>query len=235
MLVNHLAKNNLINVTAINQKFSNETKQNVTENSKFIMKNKDVLSLSKQGERGSLLNSLMRQKKFIQESKDALLKDGLENGNVDKHKLEEYDEQLKMIEQQILETMVKESVKDDKDENQHNKIMTEEEYDRKKMCDMMTLSDNLTQAKTINSVRKKVDGEINVLKAEIKLDGEYVLESKLKKVAVLEQHSSKLSNQLSDKLTETGDALLSNNENIEIKDNSEENNNTELLTDDNNS
>ena len=147
----------------------------------------------------------MSQKQFIQESKEAEMQRGLEKGYMNKDKLEEYDKQLEMIDKQITEAVTKQYM--DKDENKgtdstDNKVMTEEEYEKRKMKDMMSMASGMEQTEIVSSVKEKVDGEARVLKSEIKLDGNKVLEIKKERVIELEARSEDLLEQVGNKIAD---------------------------------
>lgn len=202
---------NFFNSAVINQKV-NRTKNLDEEQQNVIMQsnNRDSVFISKQGKQSNMMQQLMDQKQFIQECKDAEMKRGLENGYVDQKKLDEYDEQLEMLDQKIGETFAQETVQDNENntENQsEDKVLTEEEYDKNKLMDMMTLSSGVEQSEVVFDVKNKMDGEANVLKAEIKTDGDRASKSKLERVAEIETRSSDLMEQIGEEISDVNQTI----------------------------
>lgn len=202
---------NFFNSAVINQKV-NRTKNLDEEQQNVIMQsnNRDSVFISKQGKQSNMMQQLMDQKQFIQECKDAEMKRGLENGYVDQKKLDEYDEQLEMLDQKIGETFAQETVQDNENntENQsEDKVLTEEEYDKNKLMDMMTLSSGVEQSEVVFDVKNKMDGEANVLKAETKTDGDRASKSKLERVAEIETRSSDLMEQIGEEISDVNQTI----------------------------
>lgn len=211
-----LGQNTLFYATAINQKVNENAEQ-----SKGVIRipNRDSVFLSKRGKKESLVQQLLNQKNLIQESKDALLKNSMENGYVDKSKLDEYDEQLKMLDEKIAKAMTEET--EDIEENK-DKVMTEKEYQMQKSTEIISLSSNMGQAKLILSAKEKIQGKIDVLKVEIKQDGQRVRESKFEQVAKMEGKVEELIGQTAEKVGQVNDTIVNNPENIEIEKESEQ-------------
>lgn len=214
--------NGLFNNYAINQKISRLNNENDTQNNLSIQqRNRDSIFISKQGKKESIIQQLMNQKKLIQESKDAELKRGLEEGYINQDKLSEYDEQLEMIDKQIVEATAKQSVEDEKENNDDltdNNVMTKEEYEQHKMMDIMNSSLGMEQVEVVSSVKDEMDGEARVLKAEIKSDGDKALESKKKRVREIESRTSDLLEQVGDKTADINDNITESKDSVQVED-----------------
>lgn len=169
----------------------------------------------------------MNQKQIIQECKDAEMTRGIEDGYVNQDKLDEYDEQLEMIDKQIAEATVEQSTEDNKEKNTNstdNNVMTEEEYEQRKLMNIMNVSSQIDQIEIVSEVKGKLDGEAKVLKAEIESDGSRALESKKDRVNEIENKTSDLLKQIGDKtanindnITEVESSVCINNDTDEEK------------------
>ena len=194
------ANSSLLNTAAINQKVSRGNPDNTAQAGPLIqLGNRDSLFISGQGKKESIIQQLMNQKQLIQESKNAEMKRGLEGGYVNQDKIDEYDEQLEMIDKQIAEATAKQAEEEGEEGTRvpgRDQEMTREEYEQRKMANIMNLSSGITQAEIISSTKTKLDGEARVLKAEIKS------ESKLDRLAEIEAKSSDLLEQVGDTITE---------------------------------
>ncbi len=206
------ANNGIFNAATINQKVSRLSNDNAAQASPFIQQaNRDSVFISGQGKKQSVIQQLMNQKQLIQESKDAELKRGLEGGYVNQDKIDEYDEQLEMLDKQIAEATAKqfEEEGDDKEPGQisDKKVMTEEEYEQRRLMDIMDLSSGAAQAEVVSSAKAKMDGEARVLKAEIESDGAGALESKKERLAEIEARSSDLLGQVGDNIADANETV----------------------------
>lgn len=190
--------NSLFNSAVINQKINRTN--NIEEDRQgtaALLNDQDSVFISRQGRRNNVISQLMDQRQFIQECKDAEMQRGLESGYMNHEKLDEYDKQLEMLDQKITEALSEEAVQREEDQGTDRygkKIMTEEEYEKSKVMDMMDLSAGMEQSEAILSVKERLDGEAGVLKAEIKLDKErgYSSERKIERLAEIEAKSSSL-------------------------------------------
>ena len=215
------ANNGIFNAAAINQKVSRLSNDNAAQASPFIQQvNRDSVFISGQGKKQSVIQQLMNQKQLIQESKDAELKRGLEGGYVNQDKIDEYDEQLEMLDKQIAEATAKqfEEDGDDKESGQisDKKVMTEEEYEQRRMMDIMDLSSGVEQAEVVSSAKAKMDGEARVLKAEIESDGAGALESKKERLAEIEARSSDLLEQVGDKIADVNENVTEAKSDVDV-------------------
>ena len=185
MRVNSLGSSQIFSTYFNNQ---NPAKQNMhTVSAAF--QNKDVLTISNKGKNESLIQQLLNQKKLIEENKNALLKNGLENGYIDQEKLDNFDEQLKAIDEQIAKAYSNNTdyETEHKDTNKH---LTKEEYNQQKLNDIVSISGSLKNSATALSVKEKLSGEKNILKSEIKSDGGNASESKFKRITEIDAKTS---------------------------------------------
>ncbi len=205
--------NSLFNSAVINQKINRTN--NIEEDRQgtaALLNDQDSVFISRQGRRNNVISQLMDQRQFIQECKDAEMQRGLESGYMNHEKLDEYDKQLEMLDQKITEALSEEAVQREEDQGTDRygkKIMTEEEYEKSKVMDMMDLSAGMEQSEAILSVKERLDGEAGVLKAEIKLDKErgYSSERKIKRLAEIEAKSSSLLEQAGEKTADINDKV----------------------------
>lgn len=205
--------NSLFNSAVINQKINRTN--NIEEDRQgtaALLNDQDSVFISRQGRRNNVISQLMDQRQFIQECKDAEMQRGLESGYMNHEKLDEYDKQLEMLDQKITEALSEEAVQREEDQGTDRygkKIMTEEEYEKSKVMDMMDLSAGMEQSEAILSVKERLDGEAGVLKAEIKLDKErgYSSERKIERLAEIEAKSSSLLEQAGEKTADINDKV----------------------------
>lgn len=223
--------NTLFNANVVNQKVSKFKGDNIlTQDGIFVQQeNRDSIFISKQGKKESIIQQLMNQKQLIQESKNAEMQRGLEEGYMNEDKLAEYDKQLEMIDRQIAEATDKqysEEKKTKSDSTDNNKVMSEEEYEQAKINNIMSIASGIEQTEVISSVKEELDGEARVLKAEIKTDGSKALESKKERVAEIEQQSENLWEQIGGKIADINEDIKENQDNISVdNDNNEKSGN----------
>lgn len=212
-------KNYLLNVNHINSQGLDQ-KQLIIKNSE-LQEQKDSVTISPLGKTKGIIESLMKQKQRINESKSELIGRTLEKGdNIEsiKSQLESFEEQIETIDEQIAQTLAEEI----KEENEEQKKMayknkkpkTDEEVQAERLNSIVDLSSSLNQAQVVSSVKTNMDGEARVLEIEIKLDESRGGASDLKKerLADLEKQSANLSTDINE---------IFNNVSEEIKDNSD--------------
>jgi hypothetical protein len=179
----------------------------------------DTVSISPLGKTQNLIESLIKHKQNIIDSKNSLVGRTLEKGeNIDsiKPQLEAIEEQLKIIDEQISQIMT-ERIKqqnDDEKKTNYKKPKTEEELQTEHLNSVVRLSVGLDKTKVITSVKTKTDSEANILETEIKLDESRGGASEMKKerLADLKKQSANLSNQISESLNEVDEEINSKNE-----------------------
>lgn len=215
------ANNGIFNAAAINQKISRLHNDETAQVGSVIQQaDRDFVFISPQGKKQSIIRRLMDQKQLIQESRDAELKRGLEGGYVNQDKIDEYDQQLEMLDKQIAEAAAKQFEEDGEETGSasaaDNKVMTEEEYEKRKMMDIMNLSSGVEQAETVASAKVKMDGEARVLKAEIKSDGGSASESKMERIKEIEARSSDLLEQAGEKIADINENAAESKSNVNV-------------------
>ncbi len=171
----------------------------------------------------------MKQKMDITEQKNVLIGKTLEKGGeLDsiKPQLEAYEEQIKNIDTQIAETMAKEIQKQAEKQAEKmkpkddNKPKTKEEIQSERFANISSLSADLQQAKTMSSIKARVDGDSHILKLEIKLDKAYAalsegalkakVEHKEAALADMEQKSLHLASKMADKFADISEKAADN-------------------------
>ena len=87
-------------------------------------------------------------------------------------KIEEYEKQLDSLDEQIAKELAEQEDGsgeiEEKNTCEGNRPLTEEEVDYRKMAELTEMSVKLSQGKVIDSVRNRLEGEKNVLEAELK-------------------------------------------------------------------
>lgn len=224
--------NSLFNIGVINKQLSraNENK-NAQNNLSIQQRNRDSVFISGQGKQKSIIQQLMNQKQMIQECKDTEMTRGLEDGYVNQDKLDEYDKQLEMIDKQIAEATVEQSTEDNKEKDTNstdNNVMTEEEYEQRKLMNIMNVSSQIDQIEVVSEVKGKLDGEAKVLKAEIESDGSRALEIKKDRVNEIENKTSDLLKQIGDKAANINDNITEVESSVCINNDTDEEENITL-------
>ena len=158
----------------------------------------DTAALSPQGKAASRLANLMSQKELIQMNKDSLLKRALDDesgaGSAGmKEQLEEYEEQLDVLNEQIASEMAKqaeETEKDNEKDTAYQKPQNTPPADSlEDSIDRITeLSADLDMAKISNQANVRREGEEYVCKAEIK-QGSTAAKRKLEKIRQMERYT----------------------------------------------
>lgn len=172
-----------IKVSGLEQK---ENKQDSKQDSR-----QDYISISYkarnlQGDHGrskvsDIIESLMKQKENLQESKKNLIDRTLENGgqlNLIKDQLSDLDEQIRTIDEQISQQLLDERKKalgqDDEDTKNEkadaNKPKTEQEAEAEKLQNVVALAGTMDQVKTMSSLKRNLQGQARILQMEISLD-----------------------------------------------------------------
>ncbi len=231
MRINASGQSQILN-TYFNNQNSAKTNMNTVSS---VFKNRDVLTISNQGKKESLVQQLLNQKKLIQENKEALLEKGIETGYVEQEKLDDFDEQLKAIDEQIAKAYSEETQdKTDEKSTNKNKTMTEDEYREQKLNNISNISSSLKNSEIVMSVKGKMEGEKNVLETEIKLDGSNASESKFKRIAEIDAKTSSIMNKTGETLSEINNSFKQDNEYIITEDPENEQNNKISEKDNNN-
>ena len=192
----------------------------------------DLAVISHQGRKGSLIETLMKQKMSITDQKNSLIssakKDGRSMDSI-KPQIEAYEKQLKEIDQQMTEVMAKEMEKQAEKSKKNDEPKTEQEIENQRLANVMDLSQGLEKAETVDSVKMRVDGEARVLKSEIKLDKMYKsstemaadVSDKEKKLAELEKKSAELLSDIGEIVAESAEKAKEQNETAASKEKEE--------------
>lgn len=192
-----------LSVNSINNKVS--SKETIKEKDT----NRDILAISPQGKKNSMIENLMKQKQQIMDQKNKLVTSTLEKGGTMdsiKTQLEGYEEQLEQIDQQAAELMAKEVEEQaEKSKNKtDDKPKTEEEIRNNRMSNIVNLAGEIDQAETISVVKERVDGEARVKSMEMSQDSSVSIgaqnQVKVKELSELKAHSSKLAGEISENL-----------------------------------
>lgn len=217
--LNTRIQNNHLNVQRINQSYrQTETTKNTSEK----QERRDTATISPKGKAMSMIETLMKQKQNIMDNKNQLISKTLEKGdsleNI-KTQIQSYDEQLKMLEEQISKAMTEQTEKQEKDEKT-NKPRTKEEMEQEKLNNMINLSTDLSKAETISSVKNKMEGQSRVWEREIKADGIRASEGKTSDLLQLKVRMSNLSEDLSSEIGDTLDNVNPKEEPIVMEEDS---------------
>lgn len=180
----------------------------------------DLAFISRQGKKGSLIETLMKQKMSITDQKNSLIssakKDGRSMDSI-KSQVEAYEKQLKEIDQQISEAMAKEMEKQAEKSKKDDGPKTEQEVENARLANVLDLSQGLENAEVVDSVKTRVDGEARVLKSEIALDkmrgaSAEAVAAKEEKLAGLEKKSAELLSDVGEIVAETAETAKEQNE-----------------------
>lgn len=213
-------------------------------NTRQNTKDCDILTISKtaknafknQSDSDNMLNSLLKQKQHIADSKNSLIEKTLEQDKslADvKDQLADYDDQLKNIDKQISDYMLQEKKKalgtDEKDESKDdagsNEPKNKQEMQNEKLNGIVLLDSNIQDIRSGMSIKEKLEGQSKVLKTEIKVDEARSISglpatAKRDEVAKINASIDNLTKMLSDKLTDT-QKKIENTKNASSSGNSE--------------
>lgn len=175
MYVNVGKASGLFHIEAINHKFNQNTGNG--EEKRGVLFRSDVAMISQKGKAMSVVERLMKQKDFIRECKDSLIEQMVdkESGYCSAdiaRKIEEYEKQLDSIDEEIAKELAKST--DESDEPRENNMykgkqpLTKQELNNKKLAELTEMSGKLDQSERIDSVKDRLQGEKNVLEAELK-------------------------------------------------------------------
>ncbi len=172
MKINH-CQNSMLSFSRFSASNSNQMLYDRTKDEE----DRDTVTISLFGQNNnSRIKNLMGQRQLLLEQKNELLHTTMENGG-DKQSiqdlLESYEEQLKELDQQISQEMIKQKEKQlTKEESSKEKeeAMTEEELEQKRVSNLLALSSGMSQMETAKSSKTQIEGEIRVLESEIELD-----------------------------------------------------------------
>jgi len=217
----------ILSTTSIFGTSSNSTNIRTADNNKQHSKNCDILTISKsaknafnnQSKKGNMLDSLLKQKQDIMESKNNLIERTLDQEQsltTIKDQLADYDDQINVIDKQISDYMLQEKQKalgnDEKDEKEeaadNDKSKTRQEIQNEKLNCIVSLNSDIPDIQNSISIKEKLEGQTKVLKREIKADEARSLSglqatAKRKELASINDSIDNITKMVSDKLTET--------------------------------
>ena len=167
--------NGMFHMDGINRKFNPDAENGEKKNS--VLPRRDIALVSQKGKAMSMVERLMKQKDFIRECKDSLIKQmadpesGYCSAELAK-KAEEYEKQLDSIDDQIAKALAnqEDGTEQAKEKNTYKtgQPATKQEWDNKKIAELTEMSVKLDQSERIDSVKNRLEGEKNVLEAELK-------------------------------------------------------------------
>lgn len=226
---------------------SNDTQSMYSNTEKYKRKNNVKInnSTNKNLKPNDPLKNLMDQKQRIADSRQKYLDNALsknESAQSIKEKLAEYDKQIAEIDKQINELKLEEQKKhlgaeDKSNKNDSNNAdshgNSKKDASSKMMSKLVSLSNNMSQAKVISSEKASESGRIRVLKIEIKEDeikNPVGATRKRKQVSKLEDNIEKMNKTIGDELNTS---ILNNNTNdVTNKNQQTENSEEEKLKND---
>ena len=220
----------VINSTAINRSVNNDL--NSQSNQIRNRNTKDSITISAQGKKQSLVEQLMKQKQELIDKKNDL-KYGLdENGNrkFDNERLSNYEEQIKVIEEQINQIQLKDSnnlnesnnknnsnnnniINSDKNSININKLQQSDEekqnIENQNLAKISSIALSNEFVQKLSSMKNNLNGEANVLSNEINLDAARGIfsESKMSKLVDLKINSMKIMSDIGQTLNNTNNKL----------------------------
>ena len=192
-----------------------------TEKNNTVNKSSMAVSLGKKSKKNNMLENLIEQKVNLMDRKNDIIEKALENGespSAIKEKLDDINKQIDEINEQISKIQCEEqrkslgtedaSKKKEKLKEKSNKLSAEEsngDNSKEKMTSVLSLSNNLSQAKALSSQRTSMSGEVRVLESEIKLDESRGINpiEKRKSVAKIKENIENIAEKINDKLTDT--------------------------------
>lgn len=239
--INQLGQpNQSLHVNRINQKAAQQANPSVrVENQDG---RRDRVTISRTGKASSLMEALIKQKQRVQDSKNELLANTLDQGGEKsqiQNQLDLYDEQIKNIDDQIAQAAAEQAKGTTEDKDKENTAAsyqpkTPEEAAAKEMSDLLDLSSALSRTEEISMLKEHTEGQVNVVKGEIKLDQSRgsVSEGKLEKLTELESKARELNNQLGESIGDlTEDLGNVREEDTIVEETGNDSENTEKITD----
>lgn len=210
--------------TRLNAAVSHQTNDKTINSSSKTSGSGDHLSISKsakaafqnQSKMGGMVDSLLKQKQSIIDSKNNLIERTTKNShNLDsiQDQLKEFDKQLQTIDQQIAKYTFEEqqkSLEKAQKADPADEPKTEQEIQNERLHTIVAVSQDVNQMELISSTRTKMHGEAKVVSKEIELDkarSGSASASKQEHLANLEEKISDMNETLGDTIKETGDKI----------------------------
>lgn len=213
-----------LKVSAINRSAANKNEEITGIKKEEI---RDVVAISPVGKKQTRIEQLMKQKQNLMELRDSKIANAAESGQNIQKDLDEYEQQLKDIDEQIakVQTESQDDVKgEDSETGIYENPRTAETAQQEQMIQLTELAASRDKAAMISSVKDKADGEIAVLKSEVK-SGYGNIEKKLEDISALETQSEELTGDIANILEETNASLSDMREAVSEDDKAEETNN----------
>lgn len=181
---------------------------------------RDIAAISPVGKKQSRIEQLMKQKQNLMDIRDEKIASAAENGQDIKQDLDEYEKQLRELDEQIaqLQNEPQEGVKNTEDESGiYQNPKTKEEAERDQIMQLTELASGSGQAEILSSVKDKLDRTVAVLESEIK-SGYGNIETKLHDISELESRSRTLTEELGEKLHEANTTVSDMREAAPVED-----------------
>ncbi|EPY2305431.1 hypothetical protein ACXATD_001064 [Clostridium sporogenes] len=207
----------------------------------LINKGNKGTSFTGNSRKNDILKNLMEQKSNLMESKNSIMERGLKNGNdplTIKEKLQSIDKQIKEIDKQINDLQLEEqrnsmgieSKDKDKNKKNPNSKKTSNTYSEKNMKtdesmdNLLNLSTNLSQAKSLSFQKTLMSGTARVLDCEIKTDEKRGLDpvNKKKQLDKIKNGLENINKELGNNLKNINNNNTENNTSNNIVDNNEQ-------------
>lgn len=195
--------------------------------------NRDMVSISqsarnafgKQDKQTSMLESLVKRKEALMESKNSLIERTMENGTgieTIQAQLDEYDQQIKDIDEQISQSMMedqKEALetkgkdKKEAEETTADKNI-EGQIDKSTVYDFIQLDGTVEQMEQLHSLKTNMENEVKTLKSEMSLDSMTGMShsSKLEKISNLEKNINNINTSVGEILNNVNDTIQKDNQ-----------------------
>ena len=168
---------------------------------------------------GGIIDGLMKQREQLQESKQKLIEKPLDNGgdlSSIKEELKIFDEQIRMMDEQVSQQMVENRQKalglddEDKPSNPSSRVesKTVEQVESEQLNTVVNLAAGMERIGKLDALKNKMQGEVNVINMEIKIDKETTI-SKRDRLADLHKNIEQIGNQVAEMLQSTNDELAS--------------------------
>lgn len=210
--------------TRFNVAVSHQTNDKTINSNIKTSSSGDHLSISKsataafqsQSKMGGMVDSLLKQKQSIIDSKNSLIERTTKNShNLDsiQDQLKEFDKQLQTIDQQIAKYNFEEQQKNLENAQKADPAdepKTEQEIQNERLNTIVAISQDVSQMEVVSSTHTKMHGEARVLTKEIELDearSTHSATAKREQLSKIEDRISEMNETLGDTIKETGEKI----------------------------
>lgn len=219
--------------SAVNRSYSRmQTNQNpsVSKDKKDKV-NKDTISISqsarnafgKQDKKTSMLESLVKRKETLMENKNSLIERTMKNGTgieTIQAQLDEYDQQIKDIDEQISQTMIEdqkealETKEKKKTEETTDNKNIEGQIDKGTVHDFIQLDGTVEQMEQLHSLKTNMENQVRTIKSEMNLDSMTGISrsSKLGEISNLEKNIANINASAGEILNDVNETVQQNNQ-----------------------